>query len=281
MRKQVKDPKDGLKTYFSKIVALYNKGEYEEAYKGFKELSAADQGYRAILVPHLARCEHVINRPLTIRERAHFRNQAILKYFGWIDKLKYFTGIISFIFLILLLGNEEEGSTFLGNLSDRPEYLVWIIVFAIPTFLIHKFMKKFTKSEKLIRCKYCGTYTWYINPNKATFGFLDNNNCRKCHRMYSIPDFYWDSWQGLDYIEKCHSVPEEKFYVEYSQLKTKFQREYNIISNVAEMKSSASSTIKYPKDMLPDLMSILADRNPDNTSEAKSPEKAKPSQNGS
>ncbi|MBU4450739.1 MAG: hypothetical protein KKE35_05545, partial [Actinobacteria bacterium] len=138
------------------------------------------------------------------------------------------TGAISIVFFSLLSGDPEEGITFLDNFSEHPEYLVLAIVSAILTFLLHVFMRKFTISAGLIRCKYCGRYTEYIDPNEPTLGFMDTNNCSECNRMYPVPDFYWDSWEGLEYIENRHSVPEEVFYKEYKTLKKKFSREYNI-----------------------------------------------------
>lgn len=75
--------------------------------------------------------------------------------------------------------------------------------------------------QNVIRCKYCGKYTNYIDPNEPTFGIIHKNNCSKCGRMYFAPSFYWDSWGGMEYIIERHSVPDEKFYEEYKLLKTK------------------------------------------------------------
>lgn len=90
-------------------------------------------------------------------------------------------------------------------------------------------MRKFTISAGLIRCKYCGRYTEYIDPNEPTYGFIDRNNCSKCNRMYPVPDFYWDSWEGLEYMESRQSVPEGAFYKKYKKLKEKYSKEYNIL----------------------------------------------------
>ena len=221
--------KENANAYFSKTVALYNKGDYETALKGFEKLSEfIDTDLKIILIPHIEKCKNVLDKKFTNSDKRHLKNQAILKYFWWVDNIKYFTGIASFVFFILLTGDAEEGITFSDNFSEHPWFLVLAIVLAILTVLLHKFMGKFMISNNLIRCKYCGRYTPYINPNEPTFGFINSNNCSKCGRMYSAPDFYWDGWEGLEYIEHRHSVPEEKFYKEYQELKKKYPKEYNL-----------------------------------------------------
>ena len=219
--------KENVNAYFAKTIALYNKGEYEEALRGFENLSGfIDTDLRIVIIPHIGKCKRVKEKPLTNSDKKHLQNQAILKYFSWIDKLKYFAGLASFIFFSLLSGDSEEGITFSGNFSKHPEYLILAIALGILTFLLHRFMKKFTVSQGFVRCKYCGRYTHYINPNEPTFGFADTNNCSECNRMYPMPDFYWDGWDGLEYMEKRHSVPDEQFYKEYAELKTAFSKEY-------------------------------------------------------
>jgi len=44
--------------------------------------------------------------------------------------------------------------------------------------------------------------------------------------MYPVPDFYWDSWEGLEYIKQQHSVPEPEFYNELLKLKENYNKEY-------------------------------------------------------
>jgi len=218
--------KENLEAYFSKVISLYNKGEYEAALRGLEKISEFDSNLRISLIPHIEKCRYIKNKALADADKHHLKNQAVLKYFGWINNIKYFTGIASFIFSMLLIGNTEEGTSFFNNLSEHPEYLVWAVVLAIVTYLLHKFMKKFIFSQGLIRCKYCGHYTQYINPIEPTFGFMNNNNCSNCNRMYPMPNFYWDSWEGLEYMENRHSVPEKEFYDEYQKLKEVFLKEY-------------------------------------------------------
>ena len=44
--------------------------------------------------------------------------------------------------------------------------------------------------------------------------------------MYPVSDFYWDSWEGLEYIKQQRSVPEPEFYNEFEKLKQSFPKEY-------------------------------------------------------
>ncbi len=219
--------KDNLDAYFSKTVTLYGEGKYEEALKGLEKLSEFNYDLKISLIPHIERCKYIKKKLLTSSDKCHLKNQAILKHFGWIDKLKYLTGIVSFTFFGTLLSLED--TSFLDNISENPGYLVKAIVMAILTFLIHVFMRKFTISAGLIRCKYCGRYTEYIDPNEPTYGFIYRNNCSKCNRMYPVPDFYWDSWEGLEYMESRQSVPEGAFYKKYKKPKEKYSKEYNIL----------------------------------------------------
>ncbi len=218
--------KDNLDAYFGKTVTLYGEGKYEEASKGLEKLSEFNYDLKVSLIPHIERCRHIKKKLLTSSDKRHLINQAILKQFWWIDKLKYLTGMGSFAYFGTLLFSED--TSFLDKFSEYPGYLVRAIVLAILTYLIHVFMRKFTFSAGLIRCKYCGQYTEYIDPNEPTYGFMDSNNCSKCNRMYSVPDFRWDSWEGLEYMESRQSVPEGVFYKEYKKLKKKYSKEYNI-----------------------------------------------------
>jgi len=100
------------------------------------------------------------------------------------------------------------------------------ILLGVITFLLYTYTKEINVSKNMVRCKYCGHYTRYINPDEPTMGFMKTNNCAVCERMYPVPDSYWDSWDGLEYINKRHSVPDTQFYEEYNQLKTKYEKEY-------------------------------------------------------
>lgn len=229
--------KENVNYYFAKTITLYNQGEYEEALEGFEKLYGYfDTDLKSIIIPHIEKCHHVLEKILTNSDKRHLKNQAILKYFGWIDWIKYCTGIASSLIIVtLLVGVPGGGIALSNNILKQPWYFfVWAIVLAVLTFLLHKFMKIFTISAGLIRCKYCGKYTDYINPNVPTYGTTSGNNCSKCGRSYPIPDFYWDGWEGSDYMENRKSVYDEKFYNEYNDMKVKFAQEYSLFKSEKE-----------------------------------------------
>jgi hypothetical protein len=77
------------------------------------------------------------------------------------------------------------------------------------------FIKWFRKSPALkLRCKHCGHFTSYIDP-EVGLAYLGGNNCQVCGRGYPMPDFAWDSIDGQAYIYYRNSVTEESFYREF------------------------------------------------------------------
>ena len=219
---QNKTPFKGLNTkitagnaeeYYKMVAQLYLKGEYNEALKGFKKLSKYSENSRIYSIPFIERCEKVLKREVSDEDIRHKSNQYVLKNFNWLNKLAIGTGIIAFIALV--------GGGFTG--------ITLAIIFGLITFLICLKMNKFNSSKDLVRCKYCGHYTSYINPNEPTFGFANTNSCEHCGRMYAMPTLQWDCWEGLDYMEKRHSVPDKEFYSEYNKLKEKYSKEYKVL----------------------------------------------------
>ena len=71
-----------------------------------------------------------------------------------------------------------------------------------------------TEPEYKIRCKYCGHYTPYHDPEDG-FAYLGTNNCVICGRGYPAPDFAWDGIDGQAYIYYRNSVKEAEFYREF------------------------------------------------------------------
>lgn len=71
-----------------------------------------------------------------------------------------------------------------------------------------------TKPVLYMRCKYCGHFTRYVNPDSG-FAYMETNNCDNCDRGYPVPEFFWDSIDGQAYIYYRHSVTEEEFYTEF------------------------------------------------------------------
>ncbi len=78
--------------------------------------------------------------------------------------------------------------------------------------------RRFRASPQMeIRCKYCGHYTRYIDPDQG-LAYFGTNNCDHCFRGYPAPDFVWDSLDGQAYIYYRRSVSEEEFYEEFEEL---------------------------------------------------------------
>jgi hypothetical protein len=69
-----------------------------------------------------------------------------------------------------------------------------------------------------VRCKYCGRYTPYIEPDVPTFGtYPAINSCGHCHRSYAMPSWMWDGPEGRLYIYYRQSVGEDEFYEEFER----------------------------------------------------------------
>lgn len=220
-----KTSKNSADRDINKVIKLYNKGFYEEALFRMEKLSNQNKYLNIIFIPHIEKCKRIVNKNKTQDDIIHFKNETILKNFGWINKIKYFSGIICFISFYILFRNEDN--SYSENIFNQ-SYLIWsLLFFLILTVIIHLFMRKFSATIGSVRCKYCGAYTKWISPNEPTFGFAENNKCEHCKRMYPIPDYYWDSWDGLEYMEERRSVPEKIFYEELKNLKSVFNLEYN------------------------------------------------------
>ncbi len=77
------------------------------------------------------------------------------------------------------------------------------------------FIKWFKQAPPLkLRCKYCGHFTAYLDPNEG-LAYLGENNCETCERGYPMPDFAWDGIDGQAYIYYRNSVTEKEFYEEF------------------------------------------------------------------
>ncbi len=72
--------------------------------------------------------------------------------------------------------------------------------------------------EFCVRCKWCGRYTIYIEPNVPTFGFNSfANSCEYCGRMYPMPSSMWDSPAGRAYSYYRMSFSDEEFYQDFER----------------------------------------------------------------
>jgi hypothetical protein len=230
---------DNVDSYFKAAVKLYNKADYENALLGFERLADYNNEYRLLLIPHIEKCRHVKNIARTENGEFHFANQIILKKYGWIDYIKYVAGLLSIALLISALPNittfrkilVSMGGAYPPNQTSYSGHfriidIILAICFVIITLVIHFNMKKYTVSKKLVRCKYCGRYIRYIDPNTPRLASAVTNKCQYCDRMYPVPDFYWDSWEGLEYIKQQRSVPEPEFYSEFLKLRENYNKAY-------------------------------------------------------
>ena len=69
-----------------------------------------------------------------------------------------------------------------------------------------------------LRCKWCGRYTPYIDPNRPTYGFISEaNSCHTCGRMYPMPSWSWDAPDGRAYSYYRHSFADNAFYEEFER----------------------------------------------------------------
>ncbi|MEE9913535.1 MAG: hypothetical protein K4571_17620 [Deltaproteobacteria bacterium] len=243
-----------VNAYFAKTITLYNKGEYEESLVGFEKLSEfINADLTIIFIPHIENCRRIKRIPLSNNDKLHLENQAVLRSFGWIDSLKYFTAIVSFISFSLFTRDSEY----------RAIFLITSVVFGVLSFLIHKFMRKYTISKDFIRCKSCGTYNNAVEGHLPTFGLGTSYNCIKCCREYPMPDFYRDGWEGLRRLNNLTvgsakltnktSGPDEQFYKEYAELKTKYSKEYNLYKERKDEidKKMATFGLTCPENMYP------------------------------
>ena len=187
------DTKEHSNAYFAKAVAAYNNGDYEEALTGFEKLyKFIEADTKITFIPHIERCKRIVKKPLALSDRQHLVNQAVLKYFGWLDKLKYVTALSGFMILSLCFWGATEDTSPLAllarNLKYLPIYLVLALAMGTLTVIIHEFMGRFSVSKGLIRCKYCGEYTG--NPPICACD---------CGKSDPAPDFLCDGWDGLEY----------------------------------------------------------------------------------
>ena len=201
-----------LNKNYRNLILSYNKGDYESVVAEFEEFES-NYKLQEIISPILEKCRNITNKYMWPKDRIHFRNELILRYFGWVDIIKFITGIASFIVLMSLDNKHVEGVYSYAFLLMHPFRCLLLVSLLILTYKIHVLMKKFTISKGFIRCKYCGRYTHYLN-----------GNCRKCNKTNPAPDFYWDSLVGLENMEE-KSTAQEDFYRE---LKERYSSKYAI-----------------------------------------------------
>ena len=102
---------------------------------------------------------------------------------------------------------EVEFDRYISRIRSLPKWLRWIV----------------PRMEILLRCKWCGRYTQYIDPNTPTYGFSTSSNCcSSCDAMYPMPSWMWDSPDGRSY-----SYYRMSFSPENKQFYNDFLKDYN------------------------------------------------------
>lgn len=137
-----------------------------------------------------------------------------LKNFSWClakhpslnQWLFYYIRICEKVLAVPLLAGERIYIAKLERYRKTPRWIRWL----------------FRKPEFMVRCKWCGRYTRYINPSKPTFGGIVSifgaNNCEKCGRMYPMPSWDWDNPEGRAYSYYRMSFGNDaEFYREFEE----------------------------------------------------------------
>lgn len=105
---------------------------------------------------------------------------------------------------------DREHDELVAQWWRKPRLLRWILA---------RTGSRAVASDQL-RCKWCGHYTPYVDPNTG-WAYFNGNNCTRCDRGYPMPDFGWDSLDGQAYIYYRGSVTERVFY-------QGFERNYDV-----------------------------------------------------
>jgi len=114
----------------------------------------------------------------------------------------YYMRVCKHVLSIPLERDEVQYEAKLARYRALPKWLRW----TMPGF------------EFRVRCKWCGRYTRYIDPNVPTFGFASStNSCISCGRMYPMPSWMWDSPDGRAYSYYRMSFSGEEFYEEFER----------------------------------------------------------------
>lgn len=125
---------------------------------------------------------------------------------GLVLELKTHMDFCRNVLSIPLNAEDKEYESEMSRWHNKPKTVRWLLRAYAPTFKI--------------RCKYCGHYTVYEDPNYG-LAYLGENCCQNCGRGYPAPDFVWDSVDGKAYIYYRNSVRDEEFYKD-------FEREYDV-----------------------------------------------------
>lgn len=195
------------KQVYNKAFKYYEDGEYKEALSLFQEplnkerLNERDSG----AYYYIKFCRNVLNTSLSKEDEIYEKERTIRRALGllWIP-------IIILLLPLVLLGFEEPSFSFLSLVSVSIGILIIYVRNKIATPLSHE------SSYHKLRCKYCGHYTNYTDPNEG-YAYMGSNNCDVCGRGYPMPSGMWDTDWGKSYIYERGSVTEPEFYREWEE----------------------------------------------------------------
>ncbi|MCH7887029.1 MAG: tetratricopeptide repeat protein [Candidatus Marinimicrobia bacterium] len=209
--------KDVVKT-INKGLKQYKKGRYDKALKFFEKSRELDARVEYKLYPYMEKCNRVHSIKLSEYDYEYIKDSNIRKVSTLLTYMSIFFGL----YILSELKSEDDIFNSLVRLffgSIKGFFLMTFLVALI--YSIKRLFKisSSTSSGKL-RCKYCGHYTQYIDPEEPTFGAsVGENFCSVCNRSYPMPNSFWDSWEGLHNMYSRHSVYEAEFYEEYERLR--------------------------------------------------------------
>ncbi len=158
----------------------YQVGDYLTALKDFNKLVYDYNDLYEYLFYYMRRCEHVLSIPLI----EGFKTGPLMPKE---NKTKYNRGAFLEVF-----HSEIHFSLDLIKWKYKP--------------------KNYPIYNYPIRCKWCGRFIFYIDPNQTL-----NNYCIQCKRMYPAPSFLWDSPDGRAYSYFKGSFKEDDFYEEFEE----------------------------------------------------------------
>ncbi len=188
-------------------LTLYEKGNYAQAYNAFSSIQKQNEKLTDGLRYYIKFCKNVLNvRPNgedQIYEIVHKIQESI--YWLWLPGLYLLLPLLK-----LFYEDTELTFTFTDILSILFSGVLFLTLYKISNAI------PYTSSYTKVKCKYCGHYTGYINPNED-YAYLGGNNCSVCGRGYPMPSISWDTNWGQTYIYERGSVTEPIFYAEFEE----------------------------------------------------------------
>jgi hypothetical protein len=187
---------------------LYNNAQYKKALVCFESISKQNDNFASALSQCIRFCKNVVDINLSPEDELYIKTKTLTRYL-W-------CAIVILAFLTFNILSNKENYAF--SFSD----IVLIFASVAIALALHHIYSHFPTGKKL-RCKYCGHYIDYIDPNGES-AYLGMNNCRICRRSYPMPSIFWDSFEGQTYIYGRGSVPEKIFYEDFEARNPNYPR---------------------------------------------------------